>query len=380
MCGAQLTSKTEQNKSYYNPKEAETLFDILYNYGGFKQYLKRVRFGDTCSDIENPYINYLDAKNLSIQLSKGYNFMTMETHGTQTKWVLPYDVIGYDTLEAQWPQAPEWKGNGYNTIILTSACYTNAFDSTKSLNADPCLSESFIRSEQNGIVAYVGSSRQSWYKPGNLKKGAAMQYEIQFFKKLFSKDIKEKSFGAIVAAAKGAMISHCSKNGAERWTQFALNPIGDPEMPIFIEQPKSFNNIRITYSSGAMKISTGETGCRICIMSKNDDGNTYYKVLKDKSSVSVTDIPVKTVCSICVTKPGFIPKVLESDYIIQNETFTGSNKYDANQIIMGSSLTKSRPSGAVIYQSGNTTLTGNTVTIESETKAEKTVELIINNK
>ncbi|MDE5901204.1 MAG: hypothetical protein K2H33_07610 [Muribaculaceae bacterium] len=379
MCGSQLTTETQENKYYHNPKEAETLIDILYNQGGLKKYFERVRFCDTCTDIENPWLNYLDARNLSIQLSQGYNFMTMETHGTQTKWELPYETIGYDTLEAQWPQAPEWKGNGFYTLVVTSACHTNAFDNAK-YSADPCLSEGFIRSEFNGIVAYLGSSREAWYKPRNLSKGAAIQYEIQFFKKLLSKDNKEKSFGATVAAAKAAMISLCSKNGTERWTQFALNPIGDPEMPIFIEQPKSFSNVQISYTSGAMKISAGEKGCRICIMSKNDDGKTYYKVFKDKSSVSVTDFPVKTICSICITKPGFIPKILESGFLLQNETFTGSNRYDANHIIMGSSLTKSHASGPVIYQSGNTTLNANKVIIESETKAERTVELIINNK
>ena len=334
---------------------------------------KRVRFYDTETDFPAGASYDFTAKNLQEQLSLGYNFVDIITHGGIPTFRMEKGS-DYSCTEADGLINPR-----FTTIITTTACHTNAFDSSyKYWKQDPCLSESFIRSRNSGVLAYLGCSRDGWdYEMYAL--GASPQYNGLFYKYLFSTDIEDKNFGKIVAAAKAAMIGKCQSDGPERWIQFGLNPIGDPEMPIFTESPKYFPKASITQTSTNITVDTGIEGCRICVM--DSIGGSYYEVAENVKTATFYNLPKRV--SVCVTKQNYVPKfydlTINGTLYLQNQTICGNSTIEADKVLIGSKVTRQKTEGKVVFKNGSTIIKSNTITIDSDTIVEENGNLIITN-
>ena len=101
-----------------------------------------------------------------------------------------------------------------------------------------CLSEAFIRNPQSGVVAYFDVQDMDGIIRAN-KDWTILDFEKEFYKKtLFRQNQKLYKFGDVVTAAKQAYVTFPDE--VHKWLQYGLNPIGDPEMPIFTTTPKIF--------------------------------------------------------------------------------------------------------------------------------------------
>ncbi|MCM1372483.1 MAG: C25 family cysteine peptidase [Bacteroides sp.] len=324
----------------------------------------RTKFYDTYTDFVGGADYDLTPYTLMEALSQGYAFLQIATHGNPTAWKLEHDSL-YTSMHGK------MQTNTCSTIITTTACHTNAFDSSYVGYPDPCLSESFIRNPQSNVIAYMGSSRDGWESvktPIGFALGASSKYDFNFYESLFSPTISDKNYGTIVAMAKTVMVPSCSRLGPERWLQFSLNPIGDPEMPVFTTTPLRFDRANVKHDGKVTTIDAGVDGCRICVMSENDNGISYYKVYENVRIISLLDIPV--CCSICITKQGYIPYQY-GICLIQNEILEGINRYSSDEVRIGSSLTSAKPTGPVIIKSGTTEIKASTVIIDAGTRIEK---------
>lgn len=335
---------------------------------------KRVKFYDTETDMPEGEKYDFSAKNLQEQLSLGYNFVDIMTHGAPP--VFSMEKSGFYYCE----DAKNLSNNRLYTIITTTACDTNAFDGLSPVEQiDPCLSESFIRSARSGVVAYLGASRYG-FDNMNFSLGASPKYNAQFYKYLFSSELKDKHFGEVVAAAKMSMISFCSSYTPERWIQLSLNPIGDPEMPIFTETPRTFDNVTIKQDRTNLIIDTGVDSCRICVM--DTDGKEYYSVFRDVNKAKFTSLPKHV--SVCITKQNYIPKVYNLTIIatryVQNESFVFNTTIDADKVIIGSNVTTIKPEGKVVFAGGKILIRANSVTMDSETIIKENADFTITNK
>lgn len=333
----------------------------------------RWRFYDTATDFKGGSAYDMTAANLQSQLSKGYAFVDMITHGGQTEW-------NTETGEAYSSFYGSLLNSDKPTIIITSSCSTNAFDSSEGTGTqDPCLSESLIRNADNWVVAYLGCSRYGWYSRESLFLGTSLQYEAQFYKALLTPTIRDKNFGVIVAAAKAAMAGLCADDGTDRWVQYGLNPIGDPEMPVFIDTPQSFTDISVIKHPTGISVNTGVPDCRICVM--DSDGGDYYEVRTDVRDAEFTDTPSNI--SVCVTKQGYIPRLMNiTNHVvyIQDETVAGPKRIDADTVRIGSHVTDSRPSGTAVIGTGEVFIDAGHIIIEDGTVISDKANLIINNK
>ena len=333
------------------------------------------RFFDTHTDFPGGAGYDFTAENLFERIGSGYSFIDIATHGTQTGWQM--EDRGFYASSHGIRQ-----DNLSFSIVTTMACSTNAFDSANGA-FDPCLSESLIRNPSSGVIAYLGSSRYGWGYGGNDKDGGtatlgpSLQYESLFYKTLFSSAVTENKYGIIAAATKTAMASKCMVYGSQRWLQFSLNPIGDPEMTIFTTIPKRFNESFIDYANHAIIIESGVENCTICIMSYDDDGESYYKKFNNVKTLSLSDLP--TISSVCISKPGFLPKQY-TIRLMQNETITGENVYDYDVVILGSSLTTQKTEGPVIIKEGNTSINAHNIIIDTNAIVEKGAILNLNYK
>ena len=294
-CGYSLADSIKGTQS-----DAEMMGNKLYNEAISKYWNgERKKLCDTHNDF-----GYKRVYNKAIQeqLSTGYAFADFITHGAPWCYYLKSDGY-YDTNDAT-----EQTNTGY-TMITTTSCSTNAFDGNDNGGdyRDPCLSESLIRNENSGIIAYLGCSREGWYYVGSTD-GVSLRYEISFYKNLFNSKFTNKNFSKIVSFSKSEFIGSCQGNWSERWVQFGLNPVGDAEMPLFTDSPQKLPNVKVEIDNGTLSVKTGIDSCTICVMSRLDNGRSYYKVFHNAKDVCFTNIVDSM--SLCVTKQNYIPQVI----------------------------------------------------------------------
>jgi PKD repeat protein len=154
------------------------------------------------------------------ELNSGHNCVNHAGHGNTTGMSIgPGSLSNSDMLGLT--NAPEY------SVLSSLGCYCGAFDANSIL-------EQFLLSPSGGGFA-VGNSRYGWYSPGSPGWGVGDRYDREFWRVLFNED--DYWIGKTLAQAKGPFVGASGSYGAHRWTQFCLNLLGDPEMPIFTEQP-----------------------------------------------------------------------------------------------------------------------------------------------
>jgi len=382
MGGARLNQKNDttgyfsnngvliSDAQYYGERIYTTAIEPYWN-------CNRFRFFDTGTDSTLNELYDFTANNIGDELSKGYLFADITTHGSPWSWTTERTSPNSTPLPFMYTNASNIANVG-NTIIVTTACLTNAFDSITT-----CLSEAFMRNVNGGILGYLGCSRQGWYYSGLIDLGSSAKFDTIFYKKLFNS--QEKQFGKAVWETK---ITWCKKykttlqyatNSEEKWLLFGINPLGDPEMPLFTEHPLSFNNKTVSYADSILTVNAGVDGCRICVMSRDDNGGSYYGVAEDVQS-SDFNIPFNNIYSVCITKPGYIPylaTVYNGNYI-QNEEIDGDTYAYSNQLSIGSDVTTMMLNGPVTIKGGKTTINVSGATIiKNDFKVQNGAELLI---
>lgn len=270
-----------------------------------------------------PYVSgELTAQDVHKEFEKGYMFIDFSAHGAQTCWSAADGRHIYDTTDA------ESLVSSAATIITTNSCLTNAFDTQKNnWFHDPCLSEAFIRNPDNGVIAYLGCSTYGYFETSSTFLGPSLMYENEFYKNLFTD--QKKNFGELVTVAKFAMYD----NTDFRYflIQKGLNPIGDPEMPVFIDKPKTFDRFEIKADKDTLSLNLGVAGCRVCLSSETD--KDFYKIINASSETcKITELPADG--TICITKDGYEPKILTIRQH-KDQTVTGEVNMNCNYLIFG---------------------------------------------
>lgn len=320
-----------------------------------------VRFYDTYTDISGDCTYDFNAYNLQTELAKGYTFVNIITHGGKSSWQMEEPYPSYTCSDAS-----NLINNDY-TIITTTACLTNAFDYHS--NNDRCLSQHFINNQQSGILAYWGTSRENWYIP-------KITYGIiygELFDALTYRNLFEDKFhrlGKAASAVKSSqMNSAIGSYSPNRKIWMGLNLMGDPEMPVYLSKPKSFQNVSIQFINDSIYVDAGIDDFDICFINQNDP--TEYYTARD---IAYSDIVLKRVNGICdasITKPGYIPYTTTcADTYIQNKTIAGLwDIYETGSAFIGSDVTNKVAQGPVVVSNANITVKatqGATVTKDFE--------------
>jgi len=214
-----------------------------WNGTHYRLYDTNTDFGGSTYDVTNTHV--------SNQINNGYNFFFMGTHGDQQLWAME-DGYYFSSSDASALTNLNEQG-----IIVSISCLTNAFDDSYA-PADPCLSEAFIRNANGGAVAYHASSRYGWGDYDPTIFGPSMQYSAYFYEYMFSGQpaAYKYKFGSVSAQGKIQFIGSSMGYTAMRWLQFAINPIGDPEMDIFTDDPQTITATTIdTIPCGATSLT-----------------------------------------------------------------------------------------------------------------------------
>jgi hypothetical protein len=330
------------------------------------------RFYDTYTDISEDDTYDFSALHLMEQFRKGYTFVDVMTHGTKLYWKMEpgYSNFDYDNTI--------FNNRGY-TIITTTACHTNAFDYNEE---HKCLGRTFISDSANGVLAYWGTSRENWYSAQSKTLGRGARYDGLTYRKLF--EDKYHSMGKAATAVKEEMRSYClsvlGDYKSDRKIWMSLNLLGDPEMPVYLSKPQSFQNIVIQSINDSIYVRTDVEDYDICFINQND--STDYYIARDVSDSVVAFQRLDGVFDVCITKPGYIPYFSVYDnFYLQNMTLSDANSFVSDNVVIGSDVTDRIVHGPVIVNNGSTIVRGlKSTTITKDFEVKKGAELIINNK
>lgn len=336
----------DKHYSYAEGKMSDTQYKSEYIL--YKKYIEsswpnsiKYMFYDTgTSFAENDQYQFR-TYNMLEQLRKGYTFINVVTHGNPDGWKMEWCADSINKKQYfKVNDVPLYENSG-NTMIVTTACHTNAFDSLST-----CLSEAFMRHEKGGILAYYGSTHYGWSKPDSTKEGASAMFCGLFYRTLLQSP--DHQIGRSIYDSKALKIGYSNTDDTNRWLLLSMNGLCDPEMSLYISKPKNFNNIEINLNNGSAMVETGEADCKICVSVASGSEDSYYQVFNatDNTSFNVTDNDVYTVC---VTKAGYVPYIakVSNSIVIQNTNIESDTYFCTESAKIGHDVSNEIPFGNV---------------------------------
>lgn len=142
-----------------------------------------------------------------------------------------FTVMGCGDGYMNWDDVDGLTNAAGRPIVYSIGCWPAAFD----LTGQECIAERFVRNPDGGAVAFIGNSRYGWGSPGNPAYGYSDRFMHEFYRVLFIEGIRNA--GACLATAKAAFIPFSQAENVYRWHQYEVNLLGDPEMPIWTDDP-----------------------------------------------------------------------------------------------------------------------------------------------
>jgi hypothetical protein len=204
----------------------EVLWGSPYTPGGvLKDYIDSAFIPDLFdSTITKLYqsLGNLNRNSFRDAFNSGQNIINHYGHGNVTGFGIGQDWWDTSDMSAL-INAPN------HSVLYTLSCLSNAFDFSD------CLGESFINNINGGGVTYIGNSRNGWAAPGNPTEGSAPKLDRRFFEELFVNG--NYHVGKTLSHAKAYYASSAQSNQYLRWTLYALNLLGDPELPVWTNIP-----------------------------------------------------------------------------------------------------------------------------------------------
>lgn len=160
------------------------------------------------------------------------------------------------------------------------------------------------------MVAFYGCSRKGIGSQTEGEIGPSQMYEGVFYSILFNNENENKSFGKIAGLSKKAYKERADGTNFFRWLQFGINPIGDPEMPIYVTKPKKFDSFKVRRNGAMYRFDTGIPGCTFSITGKKN-GKDFRVVLRksDFINVNINNLPADAV--LVISKQNYIPIIAE---------------------------------------------------------------------
>lgn len=126
-------------------------------------------------------------------------------------------------------------------------------------------------------------------------------------------EVEYENVGKLAALGKRLLSKKARNNALMRWLQFSINPIGDPEMPVYTEAGKTFSQAQTNIKNGELVVDTGVEDCVVCLTGELN-GKPYQKVFRNIRNAVFTEIPENGV--VCFTKQNYKPYIKELNEIL----------------------------------------------------------------
>ena len=363
LCGNVLDSYTTENNKIVSDsqRKCERIFSDYISPTGWNG--TRFRFYDTDTDHPNAENYDVIADNLQNELSKGYSFTHICTHGELSR-LLMEDSFYYHTFYVDTLHAPRY------TLVMTNACQTNNIEWPSLF-----LGGAFMNSINAGFIGYYGCSENSITYAG---LGPGEYFCGEAWNKLLSGTYH---LGDAVRESKNTYFSSvCNGYSNDRWLYLYMNPLCDPELTIYTKTPIPVPHLQIAHRYYDLSISY-QMNTKICITSRFDQGNSYYLLYNYMGPHTFSLQPNEYL--VTVTYPNSVPyrTIFSNVVYLQNESLENNLNVDAEQVVIGSNVASNRSQGPVTVENGSSAIStrdGTTIHNDFEVKMGASLEITTN--
>jgi hypothetical protein len=204
-------------------------------------------------------------------------------------WLTSVDVNAFTNTDDQ-------------SIWYSTGCKAVSYDLT-------CIAEDFCKNADGGVLAYIGNSEFGWYNTGACNTLSNL-YDRLFFSSLFT--FGKTTLGPCFIEHKNR---HFPVDETERYIVKELTLLGDPELPIWTDDPGSLAVTHpATLSAGAISMTvhvesaagTHLSGARVCLMK---DAELYLVGLTNTNGDATFDPSAATpgTLDVTVTAHNYLP-------------------------------------------------------------------------
>ena len=332
-CDTTLCTYNGESVSWFHA-ESERLYDTYVNNPLWS--VSKYRFYDTGTDNGLGAGYNVTADNLQVELSKGYSFVNVLTHGIYFSWQMETGR-GYMHSDASSLY------NTHHSFVVTQACHTNNISFTQSLGNE------FMQNPHSGIIGYWGSTDYA-YGAAYGQLGAVDIVTGSMYNSLFS---VERHIGSAIMEAQRSRLSNYQSNSEYRWNHLFLMALTDPSMCIYTTKPQSFSQTQISHRGDTISVDLGTPGFYACAMSRHDNGSTYWNSLGSNGGCfSFNNLPGESM--ICAWYPDYMPLriIFAPEVRLQNESLSDNINVTADRVLIGSNVASDRDNGSVIVENG----------------------------
>ncbi|RKZ19658.1 hypothetical protein DRQ17_00610 [bacterium] len=228
---------------------------------------------------------------------QGYGWTVVLSHGDYQE-VMQGQSDGDDITVSELRRDLDRPNGGRFGIHTGMCCMSGGYH-----EVDACYS-SVWNGEQYGGVASIFNAEYGWgydqtdtdTSSGNFKLSYGLVYRFLFY----SYNHNDWHLGEALANARDAHIRFITSESAEKWCMIEYNLLGDPEMPVWRNQPKTLSvehpstippgSQSVTVSVKDASTSSAINGAIVCLM--RDDRSIYaVDTTKATGSVSITINP-----------------------------------------------------------------------------------------
>ncbi|HTY09276.1 MAG TPA: C25 family cysteine peptidase, partial [Candidatus Edwardsbacteria bacterium] len=196
---------------------------------------------------------------------------------------------------------------GRPAVIYAIGCYNCAFDKG-------CIGERFL-SAANGAAAVIGCSREAWFITGQPYASTSYLFDRGFFQALLADSCY--NLGAALALAKARLVPS-SGDGLMRWSQYEINLLGDPELPVWTDSVRSIalqlpDSLVIGTPGFTITATDSVTGlplagARVCLWQEADDAYAVDTTNTSGQASFSYDPPDTGTLTVTVTAHDHLPK------------------------------------------------------------------------
>jgi hypothetical protein len=203
------------------------------------------------------------------------------------------------------------------SILYSMGCDPAAFDVTN------CIAEHFVRNSNGGGIAFIGNSRYGWYNYGNYNS-LSMEYDVHFFESLFQENLYH--LGAAFSDHKNDVMQSHSGSDIYQYCYTELTLLGDPELPIWTEDPSYFvvshpQTIPLASSSFTVHVETNSgsniQNAYVCLWKEDE---IYERDFTNSAGDATFTIAPETGgnMDVTVTKQNYLPSESSASVIEEN--------------------------------------------------------------
>ncbi len=235
------------------------------------------------------------------ELEVGCGIVVHEGHGSTGAVSIGPDALTNATLDGL-------TNGSRGGVWYSVACWSAAID----LDA---FGEHWVRNDAGGGVAYVGNSRYGWGCPGYPGECVSDLFSQQFVNSLLAEDLVHA--GVVHADAKHHYVGVARIDDYTRYAMYELNLLGDPEMPIWTDQPSPLaivcpDEVDIVEGAADVDITVTSAGspvgeATVCVATV--DGSIYEVVMTDAAGEVTVVVLTENPCDLTITATAhnFVP-------------------------------------------------------------------------